>query len=43
MPTTTLADSIQQFRNRGLPEVRFYYGGVLPQEFVLTPITITQK
>jgi hypothetical protein len=38
-----LADPIQRFRNRGLPDARFYHGGVLPQEFVLNFVTITQE
>jgi hypothetical protein len=37
-----LADPIQRFRNQGLPDARFYHGGVLPQEFVLNFVTITQ-
>ncbi|UPM44168.1 BREX-5 system phosphatase PglZ [Halocatena salina] len=40
---SVLADPIQRFRNRGLPNARFYHGGVLPQEFVLNFITITQE
>jgi hypothetical protein len=38
-----LVDPIQRFRNRGLPDARFYHGGVLPQEFVLNFVTITQE
>ncbi|ELZ29024.1 PglZ domain protein [Halogeometricum pallidum JCM 14848] len=38
-----LADPIQRFRNQGLPDARFYHGGVLPQEFVLNFVTITQE
>ncbi|RRJ28510.1 BREX-5 system phosphatase PglZ [Halocatena pleomorpha] len=38
-----LTDPIQRFRNQGLPDARFYHGGVLPQEFVLNFITITQE
>lgn len=38
-----LTDPIQRFRNQGLPNARFYHGGVLPQEFVLNFITITQE
>lgn len=37
-----LADPIQRFRNQGLPDARFYHGGILPQEFVLNFVTITQ-
>ena len=40
---STLADPIQRFRNQGLPDARFYHGGVLPQEFVLNFVTITQE
>ncbi len=39
----TLADPIQRFRNQGLPDARFYHGGILPQEFVLNFVTITQE
>lgn len=38
-----LTDPIQRFRNQGLPDARFYHGGVLPQEFVLNFVTITQE
>ncbi|MFC5973961.1 BREX-5 system phosphatase PglZ [Halomarina salina] len=38
-----LADPIQRFRNQGLPDARFYHGGVLPQEFVLNFVTITPE
>ncbi|RAW45818.1 BREX-5 system phosphatase PglZ [Halorubrum sp. 48-1-W] len=38
----TLADPIQRFRNQGVPDARFYHGGILPQEFVLNFVTITQ-
>jgi len=38
-----LADPIQRFRNQGLPDARFYHGGILPQEFVLNFVTITQE
>ena len=38
-----LADPIQRFRNQGLPDARFYHGGVLPQEFLLNFVTITQE
>ncbi|MWG35298.1 BREX-5 system phosphatase PglZ [Halomarina oriensis] len=38
-----LSDPIQRFRNQGLPDARFYHGGVLPQEFVLNFVTITQE
>ena len=38
-----LADPIQRFKNQGLPDARFYHGGVLPQEFVLNYVTITQE
>ncbi len=38
-----LADPIQRFRNQGLPDARFYHGGILPQEFVLNFITITEE
>jgi hypothetical protein len=38
-----LADPIQRYRNQGLPDARFYHGGVLPQEFVLNFVTITQE
>jgi hypothetical protein len=38
-----LADPIQRFRNQGLPDARFYHGGVLPQEFVLNFVTITRE
>ena len=37
-----LTDPVQRFRNQGLPDARFYHGGVLPQEFVLNFVTITQ-
>jgi hypothetical protein len=37
-----LADPIQRFKNQGLPDARFYHGGILPQEFVLNFVTITQ-
>ncbi|WP_248897125.1 BREX-5 system phosphatase PglZ [Haloplanus halobius] len=40
---SVLADPIQRFRNQGLPDARFYHGGVLPQEFVLNFVTITQE
>jgi hypothetical protein len=40
---SALADPIQRFRNQGLPDARFYHGGVLPQEFVLNFVTITQE
>ncbi len=39
---SVLTDPIQRFRNQGLPDARFYHGGVLPQEFVLNFVTITQ-
>lgn len=39
---SVLADPIQRFRNQGLPDARFVHGGVLPQEFVLNFVTITQ-
>ena len=39
----TLADPIQRFRNQGVPDARFYHGGILPQEFVLNFVTITQE
>jgi hypothetical protein len=38
-----LTNPIQRFRNQGLPDARFYHGGVLPQEFVLNFITISQE
>ena len=38
-----LADPIQRFRSQGLPDARFYHGGILPQEFVLNFVTITQE
>jgi hypothetical protein len=38
-----LADPIQRFRNQGLPDARFYHGGVLPQEFVLNFVTVTRE
>ena len=38
-----LTDPIQRFRNQGLPDARFYHGGVLPQEVVLNFVTITQE
>lgn len=38
-----LADPIQRFRHQGLPDARFYHGGVLPQEFVLNFVTITPE
>lgn len=38
-----LADPIQRFRNQGLPDARFYHGGVLPQEFILNFVTITRE
>ena len=38
------ANPIQRFRNRAPPsDARFYHGGVLPQEFVLNFVTITQE
>ncbi len=40
---SVLSDPIQRFRNQGLPDARFYHGGVLPQEFVLNYVTITQE
>ncbi|AGB34142.1 PglZ domain-containing protein [Natrinema pellirubrum DSM 15624] len=40
---SVLADPIQRFRNQGIPDARFYHGGVLPQEFVLNFVTITQE
>jgi len=41
--SVSLADPIQRFRNQGLPDARFYHGGILPQEFVLNFVTITQE
>ncbi len=38
-----LADPLQRFRNQGLGDSRFTHGGILPQEFVLNFITITQE
>jgi len=38
-----LADPIQRYQNQGLPDARFYHGGILPQEFVLNFVTITQE
>ncbi len=38
-----LADPIERFRNQGLPDARFYHGGILPQEFVLNFVTITPE
>ena len=38
-----LADPIQRFRNQGIPDSRFIHGGVLPQEFILNFVTITQE
>lgn len=38
-----LTDPIQYFKKRGVPNARFYHGGVLPQEFVLNFVTITQE
>ena len=38
-----LTDPIQRFRNQGLSDSRFYHGGLLPQEFVLNFVTITQE
>ena len=40
---SALADPLQRFRNQGLPDARFYHGGVLPQEFVLNFVTITPE
>ncbi|MFD1601090.1 BREX-5 system phosphatase PglZ [Halobellus rarus] len=40
---SALTDPIQRFRNQGLPDARFYHGGVLPQEFILNFVTITQE
>lgn len=40
---SVLADPIQRFRNQGIPDARFIHGGVLPQEFVLNFVTITQE
>ena len=40
---SALADPIQRFRYQGLPDARFYHGGVLPQEFVLNFVTITPE
>jgi len=35
-------ESTKRFRKQGLGDARFYHGGLLPQEFVLDFISITQ-
>lgn len=40
---SVLADPLHRFRNQGLSDAQFYHGGVLPQEFVLNFVTITQE
>jgi hypothetical protein len=40
---SSLAEPIQRFRNQGLGDDRFTHGGVLPQEFILNFVTITQE
>ena len=37
-----LASPLKRFRKQGLGDARFYHGGLLPQEFVLNFISITQ-
>ncbi|MDB2242700.1 BREX-5 system phosphatase PglZ [Halorubrum ezzemoulense] len=37
-----LASPLKRFRKQGLGDARFYHGGLLPQEFVLDFISITQ-
>ncbi|WP_255191912.1 BREX-5 system phosphatase PglZ [Natronobeatus ordinarius] len=38
-----LSDPLQRFSKRGPSNNRFFHGGILPQEFVLNFITITQE
>ncbi len=39
---SVLASPLKRFRKQGLGDARFYHGGLLPQEFVLNFISITQ-
>ena len=39
---SVLASPLKRFRKQGLGDARFYHGGLLPQEFVLDFISITQ-
>ncbi|WP_252697954.1 BREX-5 system phosphatase PglZ [Natronosalvus vescus] len=38
-----LASPLKRFKKRGVGDARFYHGGLLPQEFVLNFISITQE
>jgi len=38
-----LVEPLTRFKKQGLGDSRFYHGGVLPQEFILNFITITQE
>jgi hypothetical protein len=37
-----LASPLKRFSKQGVGDARFYHGGLLPQEFVLDFISITQ-
>nr|WP_220222440.1 hypothetical protein [Haloplanus salinus] len=39
---SVLTSPLKRFRKQGLGDARFYHGGLLPQEFVLDFISITQ-
>ncbi|MFC6720713.1 BREX-5 system phosphatase PglZ [Halobacteriaceae bacterium SHR40] len=39
---SVLASPLKRFRKQGVGDARFYHGGLLPQEFVLDFISITQ-
>ncbi|AEM59072.1 alkaline phosphatase [Haloarcula hispanica N601] len=39
---SVLASPLKRFKKQGLGDARFYHGGLLPQEFVLDFISITQ-
>ena len=39
---SVLTSPLKRFRKQGLGDARFYHGGLLPQEFVLDLIIITQ-
>lgn len=38
---SVLPDPIQRFHNQGLPDARFYHGGVFSKEFVLDFVNIS--
>jgi hypothetical protein len=42
LDVSVLASPLKWFRKQGLGDTRFYHGGLLPQEFVLDFISITQ-